>query len=91
MGLLDMAIEKYEKSLTLKADNAEVRNNLGIAYGKKGLIDRAIEELESVVKVMPDYATARNNLAHAYALKGWADKAREQRRIAGELMVRNRR
>ncbi|MEW6416508.1 MAG: tetratricopeptide repeat protein [Nitrospirota bacterium] len=66
-------------------NKAGPRNNLGIAYDKKGLVDKAIEQYQMALKLNPGFAEAYVNLGIAYESLGSVDKAIEHFQTAIEL------
>ncbi len=76
-GLIDRAIELFEKSVELVPGNSFFRNNLGSAYASKGLIDKAIMEFEEAIRLNPERYDVYNNLGNAYFLKKFYDRAIE--------------
>lgn len=54
---------------------AEVYNNRGIAYGKKGQYDKAIFNFTKAIALNPRDAKAYNNRGICYHLIGQSDKA----------------
>ena len=64
--------------MRLKPDYAEVYNNLGIVYGRKGWFDMAIEEFKRALVFEPHYIDARYNLALTYKRMGRNNEARKE-------------
>jgi tetratricopeptide (TPR) repeat protein len=56
------AIQYYTRALELKADDVNVRTDLGTAYWYSGFADNAVAEYERVLKLKPDYAPTLMNL-----------------------------
>ena len=54
-GKLDEAIEAFNKTISLKPDDAEVYNNMGIALKHQGKLDEAIEAFKKAVSLKPDF------------------------------------
>jgi tetratricopeptide (TPR) repeat protein len=77
LGMLDKAIEAYEKAILLKPDYAELHNNLGVSYKDQGKIDKAIEAYNKAISLKSDYAEPYNNLGLCYKDQGKPDKAIE--------------
>ena len=53
-GELNKAETAFNKSLTLKADQPEVYNQLGILYRTKGQFDKAAQSYQAGLKLAPD-------------------------------------
>jgi len=62
IGMLDEAIDAYNKSLLLKPDYAQTYNNMGIALRKQGNLDEAIEVYKKAISLKPDYVHAYYNM-----------------------------
>lgn len=77
IGQHDMAIEDFNKALTLKPDYALLYSNRGLAYNGKGLYNRAIEDYNKAILIDPKFALAYNNRGFAYHRKGQYDRAIE--------------
>lgn len=56
------AIEAYQRYLTLKPDNADVRTDMGIMYRKLGQFDRAIEEFRKAAQSDAKHLNSRYNI-----------------------------
>ncbi|HAM50451.1 MAG TPA: hypothetical protein DCP92_07040, partial [Nitrospiraceae bacterium] len=67
---------QYQTAVSLRPDDAEAHNNLGVAYQSKGLFDKAIEQYQTAVSLRPDYTEAHKNLGLVYMKKGL--RARQQ-------------
>jgi tetratricopeptide (TPR) repeat protein len=65
-GKVDAAIAEFERSVALE-DSAQVRFNLGLAYGTKGNFAAAADALRAAVKLQPDYPKAWSHLVDALA------------------------
>ena len=89
LGLLDRAIEIYDRLVRDNAADATLRINLGLVYLKSGQVHEAIAQLEAAVGAIPDHPKALNYLGLAYAQAQAHHKAREIFDRAGNLaMVR---
>ena len=63
---INLAIQSFEKALSIKADYTEVHYNLGVAYQKNNQLDKAIEHYEMAISLQHSYPTAHNNLGLIY-------------------------
>jgi tetratricopeptide (TPR) repeat protein len=61
-----MAIEDFNKAISLKPDYAYAYNNRGVVYGQLSQYQRAIEDFNEAIRLKPDYADAYNNRALVY-------------------------
>lgn len=87
-GWFDRAIEAYERSLSLRPDDADALNNLGVALVNRGRangeseragwFDRAIETLQRSLSLRPDHADTLNNLGRALDNRGRATSGSER-------------
>jgi len=77
-GDLDDAIEKYEQSLRLNPDYAEVRYNLGSALLQKGKIDDAIAQCQKALELGPNDPDAHVVLGNAFMARRDIDGAISQ-------------
>jgi len=66
MGDYDSAIDTFKMAVMTKADNANARYNLAVAYRDKGEIEKAITEMTNVLSLVDkdsqDYTTAKAEL-----------------------------
>jgi tetratricopeptide (TPR) repeat protein len=83
LGLLDRAIDVYDRLVRDNPSDATLRTNLGLVHLKAGQISQAIDQLEAAVGVVPDHSKALNYLGLAYAQAQAHDKAREAFERAG--------
>jgi Flp pilus assembly protein TadD len=60
------SITLYERILRFVPDDAEVYNNLGLAYSDAGRKERVIPLYKKAIELDPNYAEAYNNLGVAY-------------------------
>jgi len=81
-GILNNAIEEYQKAIKLRPEYLSARNNLGVSYLFKGMTDEAIKEYKKLVEIDPDYLEAHTsyapthfNLRFSYFTKGMTDAA----------------
>ncbi len=89
LGLLERAIEVYDRLVDDNPGDATLRVNLGLVYLKAGQISEAIRQLETAVDAIPDHPKALNYLGLAYAQAQSHQKAREMFERAGNgAMVR---
>jgi hypothetical protein len=75
MGLLDKAVDDYNKTLVLHPSDDQANFNLGVVYQKAGLIDKAIEYYDDSLAVNPDRAEAYHNRGVAYSGKAQFERA----------------
>ncbi|MGC2458393.1 MAG: tetratricopeptide repeat protein [Gallionellaceae bacterium] len=61
-GRFDAAAASYSRALSLKPDNAEAHNNLGIVRNSRGRLDAATASFQKAISLNPDYADAHFNL-----------------------------
>ena len=66
----DKQIEFYEKILLMDANNAEVHNNLAVAYYYADSLDGAYDHLNKALILRKDYAEAINNMGYIYKVAG---------------------
>ena len=61
LGMLDKAINAYQKALYLQPNSAEVHNNIGVVYKEKGMLSEAIQSYNKAISIKPNYAEAFYN------------------------------
>jgi len=72
-------VEKKELSpYKLSSDTAEVHNEVGDLYLRKGMYDEAMEEYKKAIEADPDCAIAHFNLSIVYDKKGMKEEADEE-------------
>ena len=62
---MNEAIKHYRKVTELDPADFEARNNLGVAYARKGDLSSAIEEWKRVLEIDPQNNSARDNIRKA--------------------------
>jgi len=67
---VDRQIEFYEKILIMDSLNAEVHNNLGVAYYYADSLDGAYDHLNTAILLHKDYPEAINNMGYIYKVAG---------------------
>jgi tetratricopeptide (TPR) repeat protein len=65
LGMINKAIEAYNKALALKPNYAEALNNKGNACHELGKLEDAIEAYNKALSLKPNYAEAFNNMGTA--------------------------
>jgi len=86
LGSFDESIAQYRAALTVRPDDPEVLNNMGMAFYLKKDYQKAIETFERALSFTPasDRARTYNNLARAYAKTGSYARAFESFRRASD-------
>ncbi len=82
MGNYKEAATQFERALEIKADSAEVRNNLGYCYSKLYMKRRALLELERAVAINPQLGEAYLNMGVVQAELGHLEEAETSLREA---------
>lgn len=62
-GFWREALFRYEKAAVLKPDNAEIQNNLGVAYESIGETSRALAAYKKALELAPQDAKIKRNYA----------------------------
>jgi tetratricopeptide (TPR) repeat protein len=75
---IEMVVEKYFKTISLKPDFAAPYNNLGIIYARHKQFDKALEAFSTAIRLNPNYVDAHNNLGFFYYTQGRYDLARKK-------------
>ena len=70
LGEVEQALGYWELAVQLKADVAELRNNMGAGYARLGREAQAVEHLAAAVKLDPQYAEAHFNLGNVFYRQG---------------------
>ena len=65
-GKITSAVEHLETAVKLEANDAEIRNDLGVAYWKLNRYPEAVTEFKKAIKIDPMYAKAFNNLGRLF-------------------------
>jgi len=63
LGQLDIAVQNYEKALSIKPDYAKAHYNLGIALQELGKLHDSVKSYENSLAFEPENAQVHNNLA----------------------------
>ncbi len=82
LGLLDEAIDEYNKALRLSPNFADIITHLGIALRDKGQFDDAIAQFNRAKQSNPRYVPARLHLGITYYSQGFYGLAEEEWREA---------
>ena len=72
---LDLAIQAYDKAISIKPDFSEAFNNMGITLKKQGKLEEAIDAYCKAVSIKPNYAEAYKNMGLTLQNKGKIEKA----------------
>ena len=80
------AIEDFNKSIQLSAENAIVYNNRGNALMDLGHPDEAVKDFDRAIALSASYGAAYNNRGNAHVALGQYDAAFQDFRKAVELM-----
>lgn len=78
-------LERVTKILKQEPHLAEMHNNLGNTYRKKGLYDKALREYKKAININPRFAEAYNNLGVTFADMGELRRAVRQFRKALQI------
>jgi len=82
MGLLDEAIDEYQKALRLAPTFADIITQLGIALRDQGKHNEAIKEFNRAIEINANFIPARLNLGITYYSQGFYGLAEEEWRKA---------
>ena len=75
--MLDEAVEAYKTSISLKPENADTFNNIGVAFKSQGKLDEAIEAYKKSLSLKADNAGVYYNLGFALRDNGKFNEAIE--------------
>ncbi len=78
LGMMDAAVQDYQRAIALNPDFAESFGNLGAAYAQMGEWDKATVALQQAIKITDKsgrtFASAHGNLGTVYFRQGkWAN------------------
>jgi len=65
-GLLDWAIEFYQKAIEVNCDYIDARYDLGVAYYHRGRVSQAVAEYRTVLDLDPNYHAAHYRIGICY-------------------------
>jgi Flp pilus assembly protein TadD len=85
MGLYDEAITVYRKALKLVPYDADIYNDLGENYARKGDMNQAVVNFSAAVNLKPRSVHMRRNLGHALLRAGDRDGALREFRTVLEI------
>jgi tetratricopeptide (TPR) repeat protein len=77
MGQLDVAIDSFNKAISLKPDYADTYNNMGNALKDQGKLEEAIAAYNKALSIKPDYAEVYYNMSNALKEQGKLEEAIE--------------
>jgi tetratricopeptide (TPR) repeat protein len=78
LGLLDEAIDEYEKAIRLAPNFADIITRLGIALREMGRYDEAIKQFSHAKEVNAHFIPARVHLGLTYYSRGFYGLAEEE-------------
>jgi tetratricopeptide (TPR) repeat protein len=71
----DDAIKAYDEAIRLDPNDADTRNNKGLALEFQGRYDEAIQAYDEAIKIDPSYETARYNKATLWMTKAMRNQS----------------
>ena len=77
-------LEMYQMALDVFPNFHRARNNLGVAFRRRGRVEEAIGQYKLALKADPKFAEARANLGAAYYSMGRIDEAIESFELAAK-------
>ena len=77
MGRYDLAMEDYNRTLSLVPRSFRAYTNRGIVYAETGQLQRAIEDFDSAIAINPSYADAYTSRGLAKSSQGQLSGALE--------------
>lgn len=75
VGMYDQAIAHFRKALSIR-EHADIYNNLGVSYYRKGSFDEAERCFRAALLADPSHINASVNIGNIYYLKGEFRKAK---------------
>jgi tetratricopeptide (TPR) repeat protein len=85
MGLIEEAMDHYQKALAINPNHAEAHNNLGILLERIGRTDKAMAHYMKALECYPNNAKVHNNLGVLLGKMGQTNEAMAHFKIALEL------
>ena len=82
-------INMYKRALEVFPDFHRARNNLGVAYKRRGSVDLAIAEYKRAIQIDPKFAEAHSNLGSAYYSMGRTEEAIKEFQTAAKASGSN--
>ena len=70
IGMLDEAIEAYNKSISLKPDYADTYSNMGVTLQDQGKLEKAIVAHNKAISLKPNFADAYYNMGNVLKDQG---------------------
>ncbi len=67
---VDQQVDFYEKILMIDSSNAEIHNNLGVAYYYADSLDGAYDHLNKALRLNSNYPEAINNMGYIFKVAG---------------------
>lgn len=77
-GLMDEALDAYQKALKIRPDYPDALFGMGHIYSQQGKLDLAVKKFQETLKLWPDHFKARANLGVVYYQLGMTDEAIEE-------------
>ena len=77
IGMLDEAIEAYNKAISLKPDYADAYYNMSNAFKDQGKLEKAIKYYNKSISLNPNFADAYYNMGNVLKDQGKLDEAIE--------------
>ena len=77
MGILDQALQAFEKTTKIKPDFSNGYYNMGVALQNQRKLDVSIEAYNKAISLKPDYPEAYNNMGVALKDQGKLNEALE--------------
>lgn len=66
MGLLDWAIDYYQKAIEIDGNYIDAHYDLGVAFYHRARVNEAISEFQAVIQLDPDYHSAHYRIGLCY-------------------------
>lgn len=89
-GMLNEAIDTYQKVLKMEPENVQVHYDLGMAYSNKGLYKKAVSELKSTIEIDQNMPEAHYNLGMVYYKQDKMDMAISEYKLTLNLLPETR-